>query len=140
MKHLIYTNEVPELKNGEMLIDQDRHGVIEWDPKNASFYKCTKDMTWNALVEELEGQMTLNATVYDYLLKNPDLIPEKWKKEGKFIYFAGTVLYCDHGRGMYAQDVRGIWFFQGKPVVSTRNAIKSCFTKGSLIALYKPQG
>jgi hypothetical protein len=48
----------------------------------------------------------MNANVLDFLLANPDLIPEEWKKDEhgntRYIFFWGTV-YRDRGGDLYVR-------------------------------------
>ncbi len=64
------------------------------------------------LRKALEGEPVLNANVLDYLLKNPSLIPEDWKKDetGKTrkIFFWGTIYRDPNGR--YKQYVRFLYW------------------------------
>lgn len=59
--------------------------------------KCVKG---TALRKELADKQVLNATVLDYLLAHPELIPESWK--GKFVFFWGTI-YRVSGGGLYVR-------------------------------------
>ena len=67
----------------------------------------------NELYKELSCKPVLNANILDFLLKNPQLIPESWKQDEngtRYIYFWGTIyrdpagflsvrdLYWDGGR------------------------------------------
>jgi hypothetical protein len=59
----------------------------------------------------------MNANVLDYLLANPDLIPEEWKKDEKgntrYIFFWGTVYRRSNGnlcvRCLYWDDSGWYW-------------------------------
>lgn len=62
------------------LLDEQKNGYIEGDE----------------LRKELESKNILNANVLDYLLENPNFIPEEWK--GKYIFFWGTVYRRSDGR------------------------------------------
>lgn len=49
----------------------------------------------NKLRKELADQPVLNANVLDYLMRNPQLIPDEWKQDEKgntrYIFFWGTI-------------------------------------------------
>ncbi len=69
-------------------------GQRRWNPDEVSLYLSDKqkDGNWikgNKFREELKGKPVLNANVLDYLLANPQLIPEKWKN--KSVSFWGTI-------------------------------------------------
>lgn len=52
------------------------------------------------LQRELAGRRVLNATVLDYLLQHPELIPKGWKTT--VTYFWGTI-YRDSGGGSFVR-------------------------------------
>ena len=68
----------------------------------------------NKLRKELADKSAFNANVLDYLLANPDLIPEEWK--GKYVFFWGTV-YRHSGGHLCVRclcwDVGG-WIWDGR--------------------------
>lgn len=69
-------------------------GQFHWNPDEVSLYLSDKqkDGNWiegNKLRKELKNKPVLNANVLDYLLANPQLIPEEWK--GKAVFFWGTI-------------------------------------------------
>jgi len=77
----------------------EKDGQFLWDPEAIDLYltESQKDgsiKAGNGVRRELEGKPNLNANVLDYLLTNPNLIPESW--QGKGIYFWGT-MYRTHG-------------------------------------------
>src|SRR3989344_5319984 len=47
--------------------------------------------------QKLQGEPVLNANILDYLLANPQLIPEEWK--GKAVFFWGTIYRYRHSYG-----------------------------------------
>ena len=55
----------------------------------------------NKLCKKFLGKPILNANVLDYLLKNPDLIPEDWKRDengnARYIFFWGTIYRYSYG-------------------------------------------
>ena len=75
-------------------------GRFRWDPKKVALWLSTqqqgdKFIKGNKLREELIGKFVFNATLLDYLLANPQLIPKEWR--GKYVFFWGTV-YRNHNR------------------------------------------
>ena len=86
--------------------DHIKGGKLLFDPEKTTFYlsEKQKDASWidgNELRKELVGKLVLNANVLDYLLKNPQIIPESWKKDEKartrYIYFWGTIYHDSYG-------------------------------------------
>lgn len=106
-----------EVKEIEHLIDCDAPSFIpperwsveehkkgdpwKWNPAEVELYisesqRDGKTIGGNELRKELEGKSVLNANVLDYLLANPYLIPEEWKR--KVIFFWGTIYRDTDGR------------------------------------------
>ncbi len=87
------------LEMGFFVKSHQKNGQLVWDPRKISLVESKtqkEDSKRNERLlsfwfspEEFRGQV-LNANVLDYLLANPELIPESWKKEGA-IYFWGTI-------------------------------------------------
>jgi len=99
IKHLIDCDAQPFTPDGWTIEMHCKGGVWEWNPEKISLYlserqKDGKVINGNELRKDLENMQTLNANVLDYLLKNPQLIPEDWK--GKAVFFWGTI-YRDSG-------------------------------------------
>ncbi|MEI6316530.1 MAG: hypothetical protein WCO65_02285 [bacterium] len=144
MTHIINTNEVPNLRNNDMLFSHDKHGIIEWDKQKFELHVCEEDISWDDLMKYLESQkekIPLNATVYDFLIKHPEEIPDEAKDTDEYIHFVGSILYCDHGRGFRAMDVRCMCFYKfhedGRVSEITRITALDGFRKGARIALYR---
>lgn len=84
----------------------ERHidnGKIKWNPNNFELFVSEKQkdsIRCTDLLKELEGRNVANANLLDYLLDNPNLIPEEWK--GKAIFFWGTI-YCDRTGNLYVR-------------------------------------
>lgn len=104
MKHVIDLNDDTFVPDGWKIEEHQKtangSGAIEWDPSKVVFYldddqKNGLFIEGNKLSKRLSRKPVLNANVLDYLLKNPDLIPESWKKdEGgntRYIFFWGTI-------------------------------------------------
>jgi hypothetical protein len=86
-----------------------KHGLFEWKPNKVMLYlsEQQKDGNYiegNKLHKELKDKPVLNANVLDYLLANPQLIPEEWK--GKVVFFWGTI-YRDSDGDLYVRYL--IW-------------------------------
>jgi hypothetical protein len=68
----------------------------------------------NDLRKEVSKRSVINANLPEYLLKNPHLIPDAWKKDEKgntiYIFFWGTVCRFSDGR----LDVRYLYWDGGK--------------------------
>lgn len=77
------------------IIEEHRAGdpSLEWDPTKLALYleegQQTGVVQGTELREKLKGKAILNATLLDYLLAHPELIPDDWK--GKAIFFWGTI-------------------------------------------------
>jgi len=70
---------------------------------------------------DLKGRKALNGCVMDWLLDNPEFIPEAWKE--KCVYFFGTIYSDVEGMhivfGLYWDNDNGGWkvcrYFMGMP-------------------------
>jgi hypothetical protein len=88
----------------------DSINVIVWDPARVELYVDDTQKNGNVdgfmLRKSLRGKPILNANVLDFLLANPRLIPEDWKKDelGKprRIFFFGTI-YCRPNDDLYVR-------------------------------------
>ena len=118
-KHLIDCDADPFVPDGWKVEEHQKGGQFEWSATQVAFYldsgqKDGKYIEGNKLRKQLKGKPVLNANVLDYLLKNPDLIPEDWKKDEKgntrYIFFWGTI-YRSSGGSLY---VRCLYWFGGK--------------------------
>jgi hypothetical protein len=92
-KHLIDCDADPFVPDGWKVEEHIKGGRLEWDPENVSLYLSRKQqdgvISGDKLRKELKGKPVLNACVLDYLMANPNLIPNEWK--GKCINFWGTI-------------------------------------------------
>lgn len=111
--HAIDCDADPFLPNGWRVEEHRKDGVVIWDPSKVSLYlskgqKGDKRIVGNDLRKELAKKPTMNANVLDYLLKNPHLIPEDWKKgdrgNTRYIFFWGTV-YRYSGGGLFVRSL-----------------------------------
>lgn len=108
-KHIIDSNKLPSIPyDGWTIESHEKMGKIDVT-KLALHLAPQQESGWiNGLElnKSLKGK-GLNATVLDYLLEHPDLIPEDWKE--KYVYFHGTV-YRDSGGDLC---VRYLYFIGG---------------------------
>jgi len=90
----------PFVPEGWKVEEHKQGGQFAFDPSKVEFYlspeqKDGKRIVGNSLRKELADKPVMNANVLDFLLANPDLIPEDWKKDGagntRYIFFWGTV-------------------------------------------------
>ena len=117
----------PWAKDGLTIEEHQKGGAYKWnkDTQKDAFYlskgqaggKCIEG---NKLRKELTDKSTpvLNANVLDYLLANPHLIPEEWKRDGqgntRYLFFWGTLYRNRSGnhlcvRYLYWHDGRWNW-------------------------------
>jgi hypothetical protein len=98
--HTIDCNADPFVPHGREVEEHRNGGILTWDPTKVSLYPSKSQegdeyIGGYKLRKELASQPVLNANVLDYLLKNPHLIPEDWKKDEhgnmRFIFFWGTI-------------------------------------------------
>lgn len=118
-KHVINLDADPRIPyDGWKVEEHKKGGQFVWDPKKVALFLSKKQQDGNSiegnkLRKELEGIRVLNANLLDYLLDNPHLIPEEWKKDEKgntlYIFFFGTVYRYSDGR-LY---VRYLFFDEG---------------------------
>ena len=69
-------------------------GQLAFDPANVTLYLSQEQQGRSVIKghkfwKELANKAVLPANVLDYLLENPNLIPDSWK--GKVVFFFGTV-------------------------------------------------
>jgi len=112
-KDLIDLDADPFVPEGWKVEEHQKGGQFKWDATKVKPYLSKKQqggkkLDGNKLREELKGQSVYNANVLDYLLANPDFIPEEWK--GTAVFFWGTIyrvspdklfvrcLVCDGGK------------------------------------------
>ncbi len=91
----------PFTPSGWTVESHKKGGQFDFDPAKVNLYLSPnqqggKYIEGNKLRKELANQPVLNANVLDFLLKNPRLIPEEWKKKDasdntRYIFFWGTI-------------------------------------------------
>ena len=110
IEHVIDCDAEPFIPDGWGKVEHQKGGIIKFDASKVELYLSKKQkngsVEGNKLREELKNKKVLNANVLDYLLKNPHLISEEWKKDGKgntkYIFFWGTI-YRDAGGNIYVR-------------------------------------
>ncbi len=61
--------------------------------------KFTPQMTLEQLRNRNDDLRILNSNIFDFMKKNPETIPVKWKKKNLYIPFLGTRFYENTGLG-----------------------------------------
>jgi len=98
----------PFVPEGWKVEEHKQGGQLTFDPSQVEFYlddgqKGGSSIVGNKLRQRLADKPVLNANVLDYLLANPDLIPDEWKTNEagntRYIFFWGTV-YRNRGGGL----------------------------------------
>ena len=91
--HIINCDIDPYLPDGWEIEEHIKGGEFHWNLDNVKLHLCDEQeqgfIEGNKLRKKLKTQPILNACVLDYLLANPQLIPEEWK--GKYVFFWGTI-------------------------------------------------
>lgn len=104
--HIINCDADPFTPQGWEVIEHKRMGQWKWDPTKVNLHlsenqKGGKIIEGNELRKELASMAVLNANVLDYLLRNPHLIPDEWKKDEngntRYIFFWGTIYRYSDG-------------------------------------------
>ncbi len=112
-KDCIDLDSDPFIPNSWKVESHQKQGQLKWDSKKIKLYlsdsqKNGKTIQGHKLRKELEKQKVLNANLLDFLLKNPEFIPEDWKvdENGKtrYIFFWGTV-YRDSSDNLCVRDL-----------------------------------
>jgi hypothetical protein len=118
-----YNWTIEEHRKGNPVKLERKADGLYIDGKKIDFYLSKKQkkgsIVGNDLRVELKDQSVLNANVLDYLLKNPHLIPEEWKKDEdgntRYIFFWGTIFRFAVGdlrvRCLYWYDGQWVWSY-----------------------------
>lgn len=122
VKNVINCDADPFVPNNWSVESHTKGGQFAFDPAKVKFHlshnqQDGKVIEGSKLRKELTNEPVLNANVLDYLLKNPHLIPENWKKDEKgnarYIFFWGTIYRSSDGylsvRYLYCRDGRWRW-------------------------------
>ena len=111
MQHLIDCDADPFIPKGWTVESHKKGGQLAFDPAKVKLHlspnqQGRKYIEGNKLRKELANEPVLNANVLDFLLKNPSLIPEEWKKDAsgstRYVFFWGTI-YRDSGGYLYVR-------------------------------------
>lgn len=126
IEHVINCDADPFTPSGWTVESHTKGGQFVFDPAKIKLYlspnqqdseQDSEVIEGNKLRKELANELVLNANVLDYLLKNPQLIPEDWKKDEKgntrFIFFWGTI-YRGSSGGLCGLCVRCLCFSGGR--------------------------
>jgi hypothetical protein len=117
-RHIIDLDSDPPSWGRHTVKEHYRGGIFKWNPDQVKLFlpesqQSGKTIKGHELLKELAGK-ACNANLWSYLLKFPEIIPNKWKLDEngntRFIYFLGTT-YLDVGnlyvRCFYFRD--GCW-------------------------------
>ncbi|MFA6519805.1 MAG: hypothetical protein WCT41_03235 [Candidatus Paceibacterota bacterium] len=118
IEHTIDCDAAPFVPSGWKVEEHQKGGQFKFDASQVEFYLAAAQkkgsIEGNKLRKELVSKPVLNANILDYLLKNPRLIPEDWKKDEsgntRYIFFWGTV-YRDSGGSLYVRCL--YWYDDG---------------------------
>lgn len=122
-QHLIDCDADPFIPNGWTVESHKKGGRFAFDPAKIRLYLSPNQQGGKhiegtkLLRKELANEPVLNANILDFLLKNPYLIPEEWKKDAngniRYIFFWGTIYRLSNGdlyvRSMYW--LVGSWYW-----------------------------
>lgn len=98
--HRIDTDAAPYIPDGWTIEEHRGDGILEWDASKVKLYLDDAQMNGkriegNLLRKRLAKKLVLNASVLDFLLANPQHIPEIWKADDRgnrrYIFFWGTI-------------------------------------------------
>ncbi len=98
--HIIDCDAKPFIPHGWCIEEHKKGGQLIFDSSKILLHRSLDQQSrgsigGNKLREELENKPTLNASVLDYLLAHPELIPEEWTKckygDEHRIFFFGTI-------------------------------------------------
>lgn len=99
-RHTINCDADQFVLEGWTIVEHKKMGQFTFDPTRIKLYLSEnqiegKHIEGNKLRKELADIPVLNVDVLDYLLKNPERIPEEWKKDDngntRYIFFWGTI-------------------------------------------------
>jgi hypothetical protein len=124
LNYVIDTDVEPRISEGCTIEEHKTFGKIEWDLSKAKLFLPKRQKNGGSRAMELRREImkspVLNATVLDYLLLHPEIIPDEWKTG--CICFWGTI-YRDHRntpfvRYMFYGD-KGGWHLSSSSLYST---------------------
>lgn len=116
-RRIISSNKRPWCHDELSLEENIPYGEVNFNPFKVELYLTEEqekgiEINGNYIRQVLSERKPLNANFLDYLLKNPDEIPEHWKFDDKgdvrYIFFFGTIYR--RGESLY---VRGLAWDNG---------------------------
>jgi hypothetical protein len=106
-EHVIDLDADPRIPyDGWKVEEHKKGGQFTWNPEKVKLFlhdkqQNGKTIEGNKLRKELANTAVFNANLLDYLLDNPQLIPDEWKvdENGKtrYIFFWGTIYRSSGG-------------------------------------------
>ena len=113
IEHVVDLDADPFVPEGLTVEEHHKGGQFAWDAAKVELYLSNgqsgrKYIVGTKLREEMKGKNPFNANLLDYLLKNPNIIPDEWK--GKYVFFWGTT-YRGRDGGLF---VRCLCWFGGR--------------------------
>lgn len=123
VQHIIDLDKDPLIPTSDFTtVTVERHlrgGQFLWDPTKVSILpiknslKYKNDLPIEIYIRECVDDSFFNANLFDYLLQNPEIIPEDWKLNScgqpSLLPFWGTIyLYKNFGR-----CIRSFYFLNG---------------------------
>lgn len=111
--HVIDCDADPFTPEGWKVEEHQKGGKFVWNASAITLFLADgqrngKAVEGHLLRKELTSFPTLNANVLDYLLKNPTLIPEEWKRG--YVFFWGTIYRYRDG-DLYVRNL--CWYGHG---------------------------
>jgi len=105
IEHLVDMQSDPFTPNVWTAVKHRQAGGFKWDLSKVELYldeaqKNGGHIEGSKLRKKLITKDVSNANLLDFLLKNPQLIPESWK--GQSVFFWGTI-YRDADGGLYVR-------------------------------------
>ncbi len=101
IEYWIDFDKAPSIPEGWTLLPDNEQlpkrvrGRVKFDPAKVSLYldpgQNGSVIGGNELCERLDTVTVYGAQLGDFYLKNPYLIPDEWKRDGKAIFFWGTL-------------------------------------------------
>lgn len=116
VEHVINCDDDPFIPDNYFVEEHQKGGSFRWDTSRVELYLADNQTNGHTLRgfdlrKEMAKKAPFNANVLDYLLSNPHLIPEEWKR--RFVFFWGTVYRANNGyqyvRFLFWREDRWIW-------------------------------
>lgn len=98
-EYLIDCNQTPFIPDGLFIVEHRKFGVFKLNPSytklDLSRKKKNMSIMGTDMRKHLSKKWVMNANILDFVIENPDLVPENWKN--KIIYFWGTIYGTSNG-------------------------------------------